>query len=174
VSVSLYSVSVPVFLRYLERVAVFLDAAERFSEVGQHSVEELLGARLAPNMLSFERQVFVATSFTLRVCFPMAGEPIPPYGEFPETLQGIRARLQRTADLLRTLRPEQFVDAEARALESQAGDALVRLPVPEFLFQYALPNFFFHITTAYAILRSQGVPLVKEDFDGFHSYPRKS
>jgi uncharacterized protein len=170
--VTLYDASVPVFIRYLERLARFVDSAEGFTKVHGPSIEELLTAKLAPTMLCFERQVFVATSFTLRSAFPLAGESIPPYGEFPETLEGLRARLGRTVALLRTLRPSQFVGAEERTLESQAGDVLVRLKAPEFVFQYALPNFVFHVTAAYAILRSQGVPLGKEDFDGFHSYPR--
>ena len=121
-------------------------------------------------MLPLEQQVLIATNFTLRASFPLAGEPIPSYGEFPETFAGLRGRAQRATQMLRLLEPSQFVGAEARVLESQAGEALVRLPAAEFLFQYALPNFFFHVTAAYAVLRSQGVPLGKENFDGFHSY----
>jgi uncharacterized protein len=170
--VSLYDASVPVFLRYVERLVALLDAAANFAKAQDRSIDELLAAKLAPNMLCFERQVFVAVSFALRTCFPLIDEPIPPYGQFPESLEGLRARLDRTMALLRTLQPAQFIGAEDRTLESQVGDALVRLKAPEFVFLYALPNFFFHVTAAYAILRSQGVPLGKEDFDGFHSYPR--
>jgi uncharacterized protein len=170
-SVILYDASVPVFPRYLERLNVCLDAAEDFAKAQGRSIDELLAAKLAPNMLCFGRQVFVAAGFTLRTCFPLVGEAVPSYGEFPETLPGLRARLERTTTLLRTLQPSQFIGAEERTLESQAGDALVRLKAPEFVFQYALPNFFFHVTAAYAILCNQGVLLGKEDFDGFHSYP---
>ncbi len=168
---SLFEASVPVFLRYLDRLLVFVEAAEEFARVHQRSIGELLTAKLAPNMLAFEQQVLIATNFTLRAAFPLAGEPVPPYGEFPPTVAGLRARAEHAASLLRSLQPAQFVDAEARVLESQAGDALVSLPATEFLFHYALPNFFFHVTAAYAVLRSQGVPLGKEHFDGFHSYP---
>lgn len=170
----LYDASVPVFLRYLERLEGFVDAAEAFARTDGRSIDELLAARLSPDMLGFERQVMVAVNFTLRACFPLAGEPIPPYGEFPATTAGLRARAQAAASLLRTLAPARFDDAHARILESQAGLALVRLPAAQFLFEYALPNFFFHVTAAYAILRSQGVPLGKRDFDGFHAYAQQA
>jgi hypothetical protein len=73
--------------------------------------------------------------------------------------------------LLNQLNASDFAGAELRVLQSQAGQALVSLPATEFLLQYALPNFFFHLSAAYALLRSQGVALGKRDFDGFHSYP---
>jgi uncharacterized protein len=172
----LYDASVPVFLRYLERLECFVDAAEAFARASardrQASIDELLAARLEPDMLPFEQQVLIATNFSLRACFPLADEPIPPDGEFPATAAGLRARAHRAAALLRSLPPARFDDAQARVLESRAGLALVRLPAAQFLFEYALPNFFFHVTAAYAILRSQGVPLGKEDFDGFHAYRR--
>lgn len=170
---SLYEASVPVFLRYLSRLTGFVEVAERFARENELSISELLSAKMAPDMLPFERQVVTATNFTLRATFPLAGEAIPPYGDFPETAAGLRDRAEHAASLLRSLQSPQFAGAETRMLESQAGEALVRLPATEFLFQYALPNFFFHVTAAYAILRSRGVPLGKEDFDGYHSYPRE-
>lgn len=168
----LYDASVPVFLRYLERLGGLLDAAEHFALTENRSVDALLAARLAPDMLALETQIVIAANFTLRAAFPLAGEPIPPFGEFAAGLPGLRARLERAAALLRSLPPAGFADAAARTLESQAGEARVRLAAPAFLFQYALPNFFFHVGVAYAILRNQGVPLGKAQFDGFHAYPR--
>ena len=171
--ISLYDASVPVFLRYIERLVGLLAAAESFAEAHGRSSSELLAARLSPDMLPFERQVVIAVNFTLRAAFPLAGEAIPPFGEFPESFVGLRARAERAMHLLRSLQPSQFVAADARVLESQAGEALVRLPAPEFLLQYALPNFFFHVLAAYAVLRHEGVPRGKENFDGFHRYPRE-
>ena len=68
-----------------------------------------------------------------------------------------------------SLEPALFEGSESRTLESKAGNAVVSLPAPEFLFQYELPNFLFHLTAAYSILRSRGVAIGKADFDGFHS-----
>jgi uncharacterized protein len=106
----------------------------------------------------------------LRACYPLAGLAVPPYGDFPTTFDGLRQRIARVAGLLGALDPAQFDGADSRTLESLAGQARVVLPAAEFLLQYALPNFFFHLTSAYAILRQRGVALGKEDFDGFHAY----
>jgi len=169
---SLYQASVPVFLRYLERLAGFVEAADLHARTQALPVGELLASRLAPDMLPFEQQIAIAANFALRTAFPLVGQPIPPYGDFPATPAGLRDRIERAAALLRSLAPELFSGAEERTLESRAGQALVRLPAAEFVFQYALPNFFFHVTAAYAVLRSRGVALGKEDFDAFHAYPR--
>lgn len=168
----LHEASVPVFLRYLGRLRGLLDAAQAFAVQHARPEAELLAARLAPDMLPFETQVLIAANFALRACFPLAGRPIPPYGEFAPSVEGLRARIDRVVALLESLDAASFEAAESRVLESRAGDAVVSLRAPEFLFQYALPNFFFHLTAAYAVLRSQGVPLGKQDFDGFHAYPR--
>lgn len=175
---NLYTASIPVFRHYLTRLHVLLDMAESqttspttvLDDARRTDAAELLAARLAPDMLPFETQVMIACNFTLRACFPLAGEAIPPYGEFPSTFAGLHARVRRTEELLGGLGPSQFVGREQSILESKAGNALVSLRAPEFLLHYALPNFFFHLTTAYAILRNQGIAVGKEHFDGFHAY----
>ncbi len=171
--VGLYEASIPVFLRYLERLAGLVDVAE--SHVRSHRIEaeELLTARLAPDMLPFETQVRIAANFTLRTSFPLVGRDVPPYGEFEVSFAGLRECITRATDLVSSLEPALFEGSESRILESKAGNALLTVPAPEFLFQYALPNFFFHLTTAYSILRSRGVAIGKADFDGFHSYERR-
>jgi uncharacterized protein len=164
-STALYQASHPVFLRYLGRLDHLVATAQAHPQG-----PALLNARLAPDMLPFAMQVAVASGFTLRACFPLAGKAIPAETVFPSTFAGLRARIAHAAGLLESLQPSQFEAAEQRIVESRAGDALVSLPGPEFLYQYALPNFFFHLTAAYAILRHQGVALGKEDFDGWHAY----
>jgi uncharacterized protein len=169
-SIGLYEASVPVFLRYLDRLHGLVEAAEHHALARGTDVAEILEARLAPDMLPFETQVHTAAHFALRASFPLAGEPIPPYGEFPATAEGLRLHIADVVRLLNTLSLSQFKGRESAVLESEAGKALVSLRAPEFLLLYALPNFFFHVTAAYAILRSCGVAVGKEDFDGFHSY----
>lgn len=166
----LYAASVPVYLRYLERMQGWLEAAESHAQRHRLAHAELLGARLADGMYPFGTQVAIAANFALRACFPLAGLPIPPEGDFEDSFLGLRARIAHVQALLNTLLPRQFEHSDSRVLNSQAGRALVSLPAPEFLFQYALPNFFFHATSAYAILRSQGLLLGKQQFDGFHRY----
>lgn len=168
--IGLYDASLPVFLRYLDRMLGLVEVAE--AHVHSHNLVEMdiLGARLAPDMLPFETQVIIAANFALRACFPLAGKELPPYGEATGQFAGLRACVAQTVARLGSLDPAQFVGGESRVLESAAGNTVVSLEAPEFLFQYALPNFFFHISMAYAILRSHGVVLGKAQFDGFHVY----
>lgn len=168
--IGLFEASVPTFLRYLERLSILVSTAESHARTHTMDAMDLLNARLAPDMLPFETQVRIAANFALRASFPLAGREIPPYGEFDVSFDGLRQCIERAMKLVGSLEVAQFEDSESRILESKAGNALVSLRAPKFLFQYALPNFFFHVTTAYAILRSLGVPIGKEDFDGFHSY----
>jgi hypothetical protein len=169
--IGLYEASVPVYLRYLGRLRGLVDIAELHSHTYRLDASELLNARLAPDMLPFEKQVVIAANFALRACFPLVGLPIPASGEFAAGFEGLRSRIDRVTQWVNALEVWQFEGAESRVLESQAGDALVSLRAPEFLFQYALPNFFFHLTAAYTILRSRGVGIGKQQFDGFHAYP---
>lgn len=169
-AISLYQASVPVFLRYLARLEGLVSAAQSHAELGQLDAATLLTARLAPDMLPFEAQVQTATNFALRTCYPLVGQSIAPYGDFPATFTGLRSRIEHVVALLNALPPAEFEGAESRILESKAGGAVVRLAAPEFVLHYALPNFFFHVTVAFAILRNCGVAIGKEDFDGLHSY----
>jgi len=172
--IALYDASIPVFLRYLDRLRGLVDRAEAHVRTKGLDVSEIMGARLAPDMLPFETQVRIAANFALRASFPLARQEVPPYGEFPATFAGLRTCITRAEALLGSLEPSQFENSNEGGnsciLESQAGNALVGLPAPEFLLHYALPNFFFHLTMAYAIMRAQGVAIGKADFDGFHAY----
>lgn len=159
-------------LRYLDRLNQLVDLAEKHTEVHRQPAEAILQARLSDEMLPFEVQVHIAANFALRASYPLAGKAVPSYGEFPASFAGLRARLARSASLVRELQSRDFDDAASRTIQDVAGQALVSLPAPEFLLQYALPNFFFHISMAYAILKQSGVALGKQDFDGFHAYPR--
>jgi hypothetical protein len=159
---ALYAASVPVLERYLERLAGLV----------AHADDVALAARLAPDMLPFAQQAEIAANFALRIAFPLAGRAVPPYGEFPATQAGLQARIARVRTLLADLRPGDFVAPEA-PLSDRAGEAGVTLPAQAFLSEYALPNFFFHLTSAYAILRSRGIALGKRDFDGLHAYTRE-
>ena len=169
-TISLYDASVPVFRRYLDRLVGLVDVAESQAPALGLDEATLLGTRLAEDMLPFETQVVIAANFALRGSFPLAGQAVPPYGDFPTSFDGLRARIAHAVALLDTLEPSRFADMEMQIIESQAGRALVALPAAEFLFHYALPNFFFHITMAYALLRQRGFAIGKEDFDGWHSY----
>lgn len=159
----LYTASVPMFSHYLDRLDLLVDAAQ--------STPGLLAARLAPDMLPFHAQVEIAANFSLRACFPLAGERVPAYGEFPCSFAGLHERIARAKSLIGSLDPARFSGREGDVIEDMAGERLVRMPAAEFLHVYAAPNFLFHLATAYGILRAHGVKLGKADFDGLHRYP---
>lgn len=170
----MHEASVPVFARYLGRLALLIEAAQRHTHLHGLSDSTLLDARLAPDMLPFSAQAEIAANFALRACFPLVGHAVPPYGEFPASFDGLRQRIDHVLRLLTTLTPEAFDGDPAGMITADAGQATLSLPAHEFLFQFALPNFFFHLTTAYAILRQQGVPIGKANFDGFHAYGQRA
>jgi uncharacterized protein len=166
-----YTASVPVFLRYLSQLTGLLQRAQAHTLSQGIDASALLGARLAPDMLPLSTQCEIAVNFTLRAAFPLAGLAVPAYGAHAATFDGVHARIAWATGLLQSLQPIQFTTAHERYISSQAGEAQLHLPAAEFLCHYALPNFFFHLSTAYAILRHQGVPFGKAQFDGFHVYP---
>lgn len=162
----MYQSSVPVFQRYLGQLARMLQRAE----ASGLDATSLLQARLAPDMLPLALQVEIATNFAIRACAPLAGLAVPPFGEPGNSFAALQARIERVQQFLAALSPAQLADGAQRLCTDQAGHATVSLPGAEFLTQYALPNFFFHLTNGYAILRQQGVALGKADFDGWHAY----
>lgn len=173
ITVSLHEASVGTFLRYLGRLRHLLSVAEAHEQARGLAAGMLLEARIAPDMLPLERQAVIAANFTLRAAWPMAGRALPAAFEGPPTWAGLHEHIDHSERQLRLLDRSEFEGPQAarRIVESRAGEALVRLPAPEFLFSYALPNFFFHLSMAHAILRASGVPLGKADFDGWHGYP---
>jgi uncharacterized protein len=169
-TISLFNASAPVFQRYLGQLSALLTSAEQHAKAQALSEASLLQARLAPDMLPLATQVEIAANFALRTCYPLAGLPLPAYPPSAHTFAGLQAYIAQVLQMLSALHMETFDAAAERHIESQAGNALVRLPAAQFVLHYALPNFFFHTSMAYAILRQQGVPVGKQDFDGFHSY----
>jgi hypothetical protein len=155
---------VPVFVRYLGSLRGLVLAAQ--AQAG----EAVLQSCLAHDMLPFATQVQIACNFVLRACFPLAGQSVPACGDFADNFEGLLARIASVQQLAESLEPALFDGADTRTVRDPAGLAVVTLPGQSFLLHYALPNFFFHVTTAYAILRNHGVKLSKEDFDTFHRY----
>ncbi|MET3129981.1 hypothetical protein AAKU55_000222 [Oxalobacteraceae bacterium GrIS 1.11] len=165
----MYQSSVPVFIRYLGQLALLVRRAE---EHAGSAPDALLQLRLAADMHCFLSQVQTADDFALRSCALLSGAEKLDHGA-PETgFAGLRARLAASQAFLQALPPAWFDGSATRMLDSRAGDAMLTLDGHTFLLQYALPNFFFHVSMAYALLRQHGVELGKRDFDAFHSYPQ--
>lgn len=166
----MYEASVPVFARYLRQLSAMLDLAQQHARRQGLDADTLLQARLSPSMYPFSKQVEIAAGFALRACAPLAGMERPADPAHIDGFAGLQDRIAQVQAFLESIAPEQMAGSEAREYTSQAGLEPVSLPGRVFLLQYALPNFFFHVTTAYAILRHMGVGLGKGNYDGFHTY----
>lgn len=166
-AVSMYKVSVPIFVQLLAALSEVLDKAAAHAEDNRIDPSFLLNMRLFPNMYSMSRQVQQATMHAARVCAGLAGkEPLSlPNTEtsFPE----LKARIAKTIDFLKHFKPEQIDGTEDKVLT--LGER--QLPGQVMLLNRVLPHFYFHCTTAYDILRHCGVPLVKHDFMGTPASP---
>lgn len=170
-SITLYSAAVPVFLPYLERLHATLDLAEAHAARAGPAPQALLQARLSEDMFPFAQQVMTACSFPLRACCPLLGSEMPDLPGGEHSWEALRARVRASIDFLRQVPADAIAAAEHTEVSSVAGFAALRLSGTEFMLHYALPNFFFHLCMAHAILRQQGVPVGKHDFDGYHAYP---
>lgn len=168
--ISLHDISVPVFARYLERLDMLVaKAATHVVDLGLPETA-LLQSRLAPDMLPFEAQVRIAARFPLRALGPLV--PRLPSLDFPEaaSFADLRADAHLVTFALTSLVPADLDGHEEEIVTDRAGLADVALPAVRFVVEYALPNMLFHLTTAYAIARWEGVKLGKADFDGWHRY----
>lgn len=167
----LHAVSVPVLLRYLGQLDGMLVRLAAFAAAERQSEEALLSASLTGGMFDLKHQVLIASGFAIRVLLPVAPTLEPLLAEKAVTLEELRAVIARRSAALAALDPA-MIDARADSpARERAGEAMVETDALSFVTLYALPNFFFHLVTAYAILRQIGVPLGKADFDGFHAYP---
>ena len=162
---SLYDSSFPQMVRMLGQVLVWLDKAEAYAQQKKFDPEVLLNARLAPDQWNFRRQVQTVIFWPLRLSALLTGGEPPQPETGDETIAELRARIGKTLEQVKALKPEQLKGAEERTIP------LFFLPgkgmsAPDFVFQFALPNFYFHATTAYSILRHNGIDVGKTDFIG--------
>ena len=155
-----------IFIHYLKRLDKLLVKVSDF-----YASEELLHARLSGDMFPLAQQAKVAIGFSLRTCCPLAGIDIISYEEEGNSLQQLRTQIAKTIDYLHSIPQANFENYAEREINTRAGFADHTMDGNTYFLMYALPNFFFHFTSVYAIGRKHGVPLGKGDFDGFHSYP---
>ena len=165
-SLSIYAVSVPVFAQILSALDRILDKAIAYAADRKIAPEALLSARLFPDMLPFSRQVQLATDHARNSSARLAGLE-PPRVENTETsFEELKGRVAKTIDFLRGLNPDGFEGAEDRKVTYAVRGQPVEAAGLDYLLRSALPNFFFHATTAYDILRHNGLEIGKRDFLG--------
>jgi uncharacterized protein len=164
--ISMYRLSVPVFDRYLSNLSAILGKGAAFAEEKKIDETVLTGMRLAPDMFPLSRQVQIAGDFAKGACARLAGVEVPKYEDSEKTFADLQARCKKTQDFIKSLTPEQLEGSEKRIVTiSIRGNNTEFVGLP-YLTAYAFPHFYFHVTTAYNVLRHAGVPVGKTDFIG--------
>jgi hypothetical protein len=166
-SLSFYSASVPVFKQFLNSLKDLLVKAEKFSQQKELADAVLLQSRLYPDMFPLVRQVQIAADFAKSVSARLAGVEVPAYEDNEQTFAELQQRLDKTLAFLDTLTAEQFADAADKEIVLRPGTPKEkRFSGTQYLAQYGLPQFYFHVTTSYALLRHNGVEVGKKDYMG--------
>jgi hypothetical protein len=166
-SITMYSTSVPVFQQMLGSLQVILQKAQAHAAEKKIEDQVFLQARLAPDMFNLIRQVQIATDFAKGISARLAGVDVPDFQDTENSFEELQARLHKTIDFMRELTPSQFEGAEEREIVLRPGTPKEKkLSGEAYLLSYGLPQFFFHVTTTYAILRHHGIELGKRDYMG--------
>lgn len=165
-SLTMYQTSIPVFVRMLGNLSAILNKAIEHCEAAQIEPITLVNARLAPDMYPLSRQIQIATDMVKGCAARLAGIEVPSYEDNESTFAELQARIAKTVTFLQSVTEEQINGSETHEVTLKIrGNDLVFLGEP-YLLNFVIPNFYFHITTTYAILRHNGVALGKMDFLG--------
>jgi hypothetical protein len=164
---SMYDASIPVFTQMLGGLKGVLAKADAHAADKKIAPSVLLQARLYPDMFPLLRQVQVATDFAKSVSARLAGAEVPKLEDNEETFAQLIGRIDVVLAYINALDASQFLEAAGREIVTQAGTPKEkRFTGQSYLLNYGLPHFFFHTTTAYAILRHSGVEVGKKDYIG--------
>lgn len=162
----MYQASVPVFIHVLNNLIAILDKAATHAEAKKIDPAVLINSRLYPDMFPLVRQVQIATDGAKGGAARLAGVEVPAYEDNESTFAQLVARIRKTVAYLETFKPEQFEASEERTVSWQTRSSTKTMQGMPYLLNYVLPNLYFHTTTAYNILRHNGVELGKQDFLG--------
>jgi hypothetical protein len=166
-AISMYSASVPIIQRVLGNLSAWLDKAAAHAEARKFDPLVLVNARLYPDMLPLSSQVQIACDSAKGCVARLAGVEIPKHEDTEKTIGELKARIAKTLDFVQGVPAAQLEGSEDRAISlPRRNKEPLQLQGEFFLKHYALPNLFFHATTAYAILRHNGVEIGKGDYLG--------
>jgi hypothetical protein len=165
-SLSMYQASVPVFGQILAALGGVLDKAGAHAAAKKIDPAVLIGARLAPDMFPLGRQLQIACDFAKGATARLSGVEPPGWVDEEKTFADFKARIKKTSAYIQEFAPSQIDGSEGREITLKVGPNMRTFKGQPYLLQFVMPNFFFHSTTAYAILRHNGVELGKRDFMG--------
>ena len=165
-TISMYQASVPRFINILGNLANILDKAQAHVEAKKIAEGTLPGYRLFPDMLPMTTQVQIACDSAKGVVARLAGVDIPVFEDNEKTLADLKARIAKTIAFIQTITPAQIDGTEEKDIVIKRGEKETHYKGMQFLLGHAVPNFYFHVTTTYNILRHNGVEIGKRDFLG--------
>ncbi|HXZ54301.1 MAG TPA: DUF1993 domain-containing protein [Burkholderiales bacterium] len=165
-TISMYQASVPRFANILKNLSAILDKAQAHVEARKIDSAALTNFRLYPDMLPMKRQVQIACDTAKGAVARLAGAEVPKHDDTEETLAELKARIAKTIDLIQAFKPAQIDGSEDKNIHLKLGQREVDFKGMQYLLGHAIPNFYFHVTTAYDILRHNGVELGKRDYIG--------
>lgn len=165
-AISMHSASVPVFTRMLGHLGQWLDKAEAHAQAKKFDSSVFLASRLAPDMLPFTKQIQIACDAAKFGVARLAGVEAPKFDDTEASFADLRERIRKTVDFVRSVPAEAVDGTDAKDVVVPRRDGNITLKGEFYLKHYVLPNFYFHLTTAYALLRHNGVDLGKGDYLG--------
>jgi hypothetical protein len=165
-TVSMFTASVPVYTQFLTSLSAILKKAAAHAEAKKIDPSVLITARLSPDMYALARQVQIATDHAKGSLARLAGVDVPSFPDTEATFDELEARIQKTLAFVKTFKPEQIDGTEGKEIVLTFGTQKFPFNGQTYLIQFALPNFYFHTTMVYAILRENGVEIGKRDFMG--------
>ncbi len=161
---SMHAVSAAVFTRMLNNLSSMLTKAEHQAKTKGYDPAVLLGARLAPDMFPLTRQVQIATDHAKGCVSRLAGAQIEAIEDTEVTFADLQTRIRKVLAIVESYKPEQFEGSENREISIKIPNMELKFSGIDYVNQWAMPNFYFHLTMAYAILRHNGIELGKKDF----------
>ena len=166
-SISHYSATVPVLKQMLTALSEVLQKGEAYAQQRKFDPVTLLQSRLFPDMLPLVRQVQIACDFAQSVPMRIAGLEVAAYEDTEQSFAELQSRISKTLALINALTPAQLDGSSVQEIVLRPGTPKEKkLSVEDYALKYGMPQFFFHVTTAYNILRLNGVEIGKKDFMG--------
>jgi hypothetical protein len=165
-SISLYDFSVPALTRGLTNLSAILDKAAAHAAEKKFDSVVLAQARLFPDMHPLTRQVQIACDTAKGAAARLAGIEAPKHDDTEVTFADLKARIAKTVDFLKKVTPAQLKDAEGRQIELKFPSGTLKFTAVNYLTDFVLPNFYFHLSMVYALLRKNGIDVGKRDYLG--------
>lgn len=165
-TISMYQACVPVLVPGLNNMAAILDKAAAHCAEKKIDPAAIVNFRLSPNMLPFKSQIYILTDQAKGCAARLAGAEVPSYADTEATFEDLKARLQKTAQFVQSFKAAQIDGSEEKDIVLKFGPNEFKFKGQGYLLNFVLPNFYFHSTVAYSILRHCGVELGKRDFLG--------